>query len=190
MAPLFSDSCGEVGAEGEPPLAAGPAWGAPSPPALSERVSASERGGFPTAADRSVPGLRQGARGSRGPCSRGRMSGPAFVHSLREGMAIRRAWIWVRDWDAGMPQPWAPSQLPSPRARVAPKCRVQPAALYQGSARAGLQQSSQQRPPMPWVTFVSPLGFCSDPFVHHKQAFWVWCEAARRHCLFMPLISV
>lgn len=132
----------------------------PSPPALSQRVSASEVGGFPTAADSSVPGLLQGARGSsHGPVLREGCQGLALCTlCLRKGRAIRRAWIWVRDWDAGMPQPWAPSQLRSLRACIAPKCSVQPATLYQGSVRGpGCSSHCSSVPTVPWVTFVSPL---------------------------------
>ena len=84
-----------------------------------------------------------------------------------------------------MLQPWAPSQLPSPRARIAPKCSVQPAALYQGSSHRS------SIPTMPWVTFVSPLWvFALIPLsITNKHS-----GSGVRLCVdtasFMPLISV
>ena len=172
-----------MGAKGEPPLAAGPAWGVPSPPALRERVSASEVGGFPTAADHSVPGLRQGARGPRGPCSRGRMSGPAFVRSLFKGGKGHQESL---DLGPRLGR-WNAAAVGSQSASI-PACPHRP--QVQCAARRFIPglQSSQQHPHHAVGNLCFPsLGFCSDPFVHHKQAFWVWCEAVRRHCLFYAI---
>lgn len=64
-----------------------------------------------------------------------------------------------------MLQPCAPSVLPSLRACIAPKCSVQPAALYQGSVRGpGCSSHCSSVPTVLWVTFVSPLwGFALIP---------------------------
>ena len=64
-----------------------------------------------------------------------------------------------------MLQPCAPSVLPSLRACIAPKCSVQPAALYQGSVRGpGCSSHCSSVPTVLWLTFVSPLwGFALIP---------------------------
>lgn len=165
----------------------------PSPLALSKRTSASEVGGFPTAADkcsRAAPGSPRSLLWSS---SQGWVSGPGFVRPLfKEGKGHQesldlgsRLGCWkaaaVGSQSASIPVcPHCPQVLCAAR-RFIPGLR----------AWAGLQQSLQQRPHRAVGNLCFPsLGFCSDPFVHHKQAFWVWCEAARRHCLFMLLISV
>lgn len=80
------------------------------------------------------------------------MSGPASVRSLFKGGKGHRESLDLGPrlgrWNAAA----VGSQSASvPRARIAPKRGVQPAALYQGSSH----RSSV--PAVPWVTFVSPL---------------------------------
>lgn len=148
-----------MGAEGEPPLASGPAWRHPLRTS-SQREGFCLRGGrLPTAADRSVPGVRQGARGSRGPCSQGRMSGPAFVRSLFKGGKGHQESLDLGPrlgrWNATA----VGSQSASIPARPhRPQVQCAAPALYQGSVRGpGCSSHRSSVPTVPWVTFVSPL---------------------------------
>ena len=121
------------------------------------------------------------------------MSGPGFVYPLfKEGNGHQESLdlgLRLGCWNAaavGSQSALIPACLHRPQVQCAARHFI--AGLR---AWAGLQQSLQQHPHRAVVNLCFPsLGFCSDPFVHHKQAFWVWCEAAHRHCLFMLLISV